>query len=151
MEHDAQPGVQPEGVAEYATDQALERLKAERVQLFDPPLDRLKAERVQGELAAAPTQRLDGAEVMQLMQEMSGWRLTADGRAILRRFRFPSLRVAAAFAAFGAELTDALRHQPGVNLHGNDVIVTYSTPSVCGLTPVDFAAARALSLHPTEP
>jgi pterin-4a-carbinolamine dehydratase len=151
MEDDVQTEVQAEGVAEYPTAQPLERLKAERVQLGEPALDRLKAERVQEELAAAPARRLEGEPLMQLMQDMSGWRLSADGRAILRRFKFPTLRAAMAFAAFGAELTAAHSHQPGVNLHGNDVIVTYSTASVFGLTPLDFSAARALSLHAVEP
>jgi len=144
MEDDEQTGVQPEEVGAYPAAQ--EELKAERVQLAEPALDRLKAERVQEELAAKPTERLRADQVRSMMQEMSGWRLSADGRSIIRRFRFPTLRAAMAFTALGLELTAGCLHQPGVSVHGNDVIVTFAS-SVGGLTLGDITSARALSLH----
>ncbi len=108
----------------------------------------LKAERVQEELAAEPTDRLKAERVQLMLQETGGWRLTGDGRAILRRFKFPALRPAIAFTQMTAEFAATLLHQPGMSVHGNDVILTFSTPSAGGLTLLDFNVARAISLQP---
>jgi hypothetical protein len=41
----------------------------------------------------------------------------------------------------------SFKTQPTVSVRGNDVIVTFSTPSAGGLTLLDFNVARAISLQ----
>jgi 4a-hydroxytetrahydrobiopterin dehydratase len=125
----------------------LEAERAEEEPAAEPD-GRLKAERVQAELAVDATERLKAERVQDLLKETVGWRASADSRTILRRFKFPALRPAVAFTAMVAELAATLFHQPEVSLLGNDVLVTFSTPSAGGVTLRDFEMAWAISLLP---
>lgn len=92
------------------------RLKPERVQ------SQLKSERVQGQLR--PEQigsqlkservqvRLKPERVQSRLQELPGWGLAGDGRALERTYLFPTIRAAVAFVVLVAEIGEAREKVP---------------------------------------
>ena len=104
------------------------QLKSERVQ------SRLKPERVQS--------RLRPERIQARLEELPGWKLAGDGRALERTYLFPTIRAAVAFVALVAEIGDAEGYVPDVDLRHLEVTLRVATSTEAGLTDLDFDVAR---------
>lgn len=72
------------------------------------------------------------------------WTLSADGRAIEKRFTFDDFSAAFAFMTCGALAAEKLNHHPEWSNVYNRVDVRLTTHDAGGLTALDFALAEAL-------
>ena len=99
------------------------RLKPERVQT------RLRPERIQAQL-----------------DELPGWQLAGDGRALERTYLFPTIRAAVVFVALVAEIGDAEGYVPDVDLRHLEVTLRVATNAKGGVTELDFDVAEWFDL-----
>jgi 4a-hydroxytetrahydrobiopterin dehydratase len=72
---------------------------------------------------------------------LSSW--TRDGNAIRKQFTFKGFPEAVAFVQRLVPGCEAADHHPDVTINYRKVTLSYSTHSEGGLTPKDFAGARA--------
>jgi 4a-hydroxytetrahydrobiopterin dehydratase len=84
---------------------------------------------------------LPSADVHARLAALPGWRLSADGKAIEREFRFADFRTAFAFMARVALAAERADHHPEWRNVYNRVDVRWSTHDAGGLTDSDFALA----------
>lgn len=80
---------------------------------------KLKSERVQ--------QKLKSERVQELLRALPDWELSTTGRGIGRQWRFPKARVAAAYAAFVAELAASEGQAVQLTLAGAEVSMTLTS------------------------
>ena len=79
---------------------------------------------------------------------LDGWRLTGDGAAITREFRFTDYFHTMAFVNAIASIAHREDHHPDLEVHYNRCTVHYSTHDVGGLSLNDFiSAARVEDLR----
>jgi 4a-hydroxytetrahydrobiopterin dehydratase len=109
------------------------RLKPERVQ------QKLKSERVQSQLRPE--------RIQAQLEELPGWKLAGDGRALARTYLFPTIRAAVAFVALVAEIGEAEGYVPDVGLRHLEVTLRVATSTEAGVTELDFDAARVFDLR----
>lgn len=127
------------------------QLKSERVQSQLRPErigSKLKSERVQSRLKPERVQtRLRPERIQAKLEELPGWELAGDGRALARTYLFPTIRAAVAFVAVVAEIGDAEGYVPDVDLRHLEVTLRVATNAEGGVTELDFEAARRFDLR----
>lgn len=100
----------------------------------------MKPERIQSEFNVPG----DAADAIQdFLEDHGAWRLTGGGNRLVRDYRFPSARTAAAFAHFAADVADAVGHVCAVELRGDSLRIVVGAGSV--LRPGDLELAAALA------
>jgi len=92
-----------------------------------------------------PIPRLSDAEIAQLVTELPGWTLRADGLAIERAFRFGDFSEAFAFMTRVALLAEQHDHHPEWSNVYNRVAITLTTHDCGGLSARDATMARAIA------
>jgi 4a-hydroxytetrahydrobiopterin dehydratase len=122
------------------------RLKAERIQ------GKLKSERVQSQLrperigsklkSERVQTRLRPERIQAHLEELPGWDLAGDGRALERTYLFPTIRAAVAFVALVAEIGEAEGYVPDVDLRHLEVTLRVTTSTEAGVTELDFDVAQ---------
>jgi 4a-hydroxytetrahydrobiopterin dehydratase len=126
------------------------KLKSERVQSQLRPErigSKLKSERVQTRLKPERVQtRLRPERIQAQLEELPGWELAGDGRALERTYLFPTIRAAVAFVALVAEIGEAEGYVPDVDLRHLEVTLRVATSAGAGVTELDFDVARRLDL-----
>jgi len=127
------------------------KLKSERVQdqLRRPERlgAQLKSERVQSRLKPERVQnRLRPERIQAQLEELPGWELAGDGRALERTYLFPAIRAAVAFVALVAEIGDAEGYVPDVDLRHLEVTLRVATSTEAGVTELDFDVARRFDM-----
>ena len=91
-----------------------------------------------------PIPRLSDAEIAQLVTELPGWTLRADGLAIERAFRFGDFSEAFGFMTRAALVAEKMDHHPEWFNVYKTVEVTLSTHDAGGLTDRDVKLAEAM-------
>jgi 4a-hydroxytetrahydrobiopterin dehydratase len=128
------------------------KLKSERVQSQLRPErigSKLKSERVQTRLKPERVQtRLRPERIQAQLEELPGWELAGDGRALERTYLFPTIRAAVAFVALVAEIGEAEGYVPDVDLRHLEVRLRVTTSAEAGVTELDFDVARRFEIQP---
>lgn len=86
--------------------------------------------------------RLDDDALREAMHDLPGWEPVGD--AIRKGFRFRGFRGAIAFVNRVADLANAARHHPDLEVHYDRVVVSLSTHDEGGVTDRDVALARRI-------
>ena len=86
-------------------------------------------------------QPLDSNQVRERLAALPGWKLTDDGLAITRRFKFGDFREAFAFMTRVALAAERADHHPEWSNVYNRVEMRLTTHDAGGLTERDFALA----------
>lgn len=86
---------------------------------------------------------LDSVAVAALVASLPGWTLAADGKAIVRRFRFPEFEATMNFVNALADVARKHDHHPDMKVGYNYCEVLFTTHDAGGLTSLDAACARA--------
>jgi 4a-hydroxytetrahydrobiopterin dehydratase len=128
------------------------KLKSERVQdqLRPERLGaQLKSERVQSRLKPERVQnRLRPERIQAQLEELPGWELAGDGRALERTYLFPTIRAAVAFVALVAEIGEAEGYVPDVDLRHLEATLRVAASAEVGVTDLDLEVARRFELYP---
>jgi len=127
------------------------RLKAERIQgklKSERAQSQLRPERIGSKLKSERVQtRLRPERIQARPDELPGWQLAGDGRALERTYLFPTIRAAVAFVALVAEIGEAEGYVPDVDLRHLEVTLRVATSTEAGITEMDFEAARVFDLR----
>ncbi len=91
-----------------------------------------------------PIPRLTSAETAILLAELPDWTLRADGKAILRTFKFADFNAAFGFMTRVALHADKADHHPEWFNVYNRVEITLTTHDADGLSARDAEMARAI-------
>lgn len=86
---------------------------------------------------------LNPAAVAALVASLPGWALADDGKAIVRRFRFPEFEATMNFVNALADVARSHDHHPDMKVGYNYCEVLFTTHDAGGLTSLDAACARA--------
>lgn len=92
---------------------------------------------------ASPTP-LSPDDARRRLDDVNGWTLADDGKAIAKAFAFDDFSQAFAFMARAALAAEKHDHHPDWRNVYNRVEVTLTTHDAGGLTDRDFALARAM-------
>ncbi len=99
------------------------------------------------EACTGSTPVVSGAEASALLGELHGdWRLSDDGTALLRAWRFADFASAFAFAVRVALIAEAEGHHPDLTVGWGRCEVRLTTHAVGGLTRNDFIVAAKVDL-----
>jgi 4a-hydroxytetrahydrobiopterin dehydratase len=91
------------------------------------------------------TPRLERARVDELMGELKpGWRASADGKKLEKRFVFGDFKKAMAFVNKLATLAEEEGHHPDFAVHYSIVDVVLYTHAIAGLSDNDFILAAKI-------
>ncbi|HEV7669876.1 MAG TPA: 4a-hydroxytetrahydrobiopterin dehydratase [Thermoanaerobaculia bacterium] len=89
------------------------------------------------------------AERIQLaLEQLPGWALAAEERAIFRSYELPTREAAVALLCLIVELSRPQRREPKLDLSGRHLTVTLSSPESRGVTEADLDLARQIALAP---
>jgi 4a-hydroxytetrahydrobiopterin dehydratase len=83
-------------------------------------------------------------ETSALVASLPGWQLSADGKSISRRFRFPDFEATVAFFNRVAALAAQHDHHPDAKVGYDYCEVLYTTHDKGGLTTLDASCAKAV-------
>lgn len=83
--------------------------------------------------------RLNDAQIVERLANLSGWRRQGD--AICREYKFGSFPDAVAFVSRLIPGAEAADHHPDIAINYTRVTLSYSTHSEGGLTEKDFEGA----------
>jgi 4a-hydroxytetrahydrobiopterin dehydratase len=86
---------------------------------------------------------IDPQAALALQAELPGWSLSADGRAISRRFHFADFHETMAYVNRLAEVAHEQDHHPDLKVGYNYCEVLFTTHDAGGLTTLDALCARA--------
>lgn len=86
---------------------------------------------------------MDPQAVLALQASLPGWSLSADGRAISRRFRFADFHATMAYVNGLAAVAHEQDHHPDLRVGYNYCEVLFTTHDAGGLTTLDATCARA--------
>lgn len=89
-------------------------------------------------LLAAAVPALASASAPSQLEELPGWDLAGNGRALERTYLFPTLRAAVAFVALVAEVGEAEGYVPDVDLRHLEVTLRVATSTEAGVIELDF-------------
>ncbi|MDO9416558.1 4a-hydroxytetrahydrobiopterin dehydratase [Pararhizobium sp.] len=95
-------------------------------------------------------EKLDKAAVEAALGKAEGWKLSDDGVAIARSFKFKSFVEAFGFMTEGALGAEKLNHHPEWFNVYNRVDVTLTTHDAKGLTELDFKLAGLMDKAATR-
>ena len=79
-----------------------------------------------------------------LLQQLSGWELSADGKAITRRCQFKDFYTTIAFINAMAWVANSQNHHPDFTAGYNYCVITYTTHAIDGLSENDFICAAKI-------
>jgi 4a-hydroxytetrahydrobiopterin dehydratase len=79
------------------------------------------------------------------LEEVKEWELTADGKAIRRRFRFRNFHETMVFINAMAEIANTQDHHPDFSAGYNYCEVCYTTHAIGGLSENDFICAARVN------
>lgn len=88
-----------------------------------------------------PEHAVRGDAAQELLGELDGWTLAADGKSISRTFRFGNYHETMAFVNAVAWVAHREDHHPDLEVGYNRCLVRYSTHDVGGLSENDFICA----------
>ena len=88
---------------------------------------------------------LSETAIAALLVEQPGWTLRADGKAIIRSFKFDDFNAAFGFMTRVALYADKHDHHPEWSNVYNKVEITLTTHDAGGLSARDAAMARAIA------
>lgn len=91
------------------------------------------------------TQPLSRNEADQLLQQVPGWTLRDDGKAIQRRFEFKGFYKTMAFINAMAWIANQQMHHPDFSAGYNFCLVTFTTHAINGLSENDFICAAKVN------
>ncbi|GAB4122748.1 MAG: 4a-hydroxytetrahydrobiopterin dehydratase [Gammaproteobacteria bacterium] len=91
------------------------------------------------------TQPLSRDEADQLLQQVPGWTLQDDGKAIQRRFEFKGFYKTMAFINAMAWIANQQMHHPDFSAGYNFCLVTFTTHAINGLSENDFICAAKVN------
>lgn len=91
------------------------------------------------------TQPLSRNEADQLLQQVPGWTLRDDGKAIQRRFEFKGFYKTMAFINALAWIANQQMHHPDFSAGYNFCLVTFTTHAINGLSENDFICAAKVN------
>ncbi|TDP63053.1 4a-hydroxytetrahydrobiopterin dehydratase [Roseateles toxinivorans] len=92
---------------------------------------------------------LSEAEVSDLLDQISGWRLTQG--ALERRINFPNFHQTMAFVNAVAQLANEQDHHPDMHIAYGRCVVRFNTHSVRGISVNDFICAQLVNaMQPTS-
>ena len=91
------------------------------------------------------------SECASYLAEVPDWELRNDGRAIVRRFRFPDYRTALAFANAVSVLAEGTWHHPELVLGFGFCEVSLTTRKIGGLHESDFVMAARIDTLASGP
>ena len=80
-----------------------------------------------------------------LVKQVSGWTLSADGKAISRRFEFKGFYKTMAFINAMAWIANAENHHPDFSAGYGHCLVNFSTHAINGLSENDFICAAKVN------
>ena len=84
-------------------------------------------------------------EVRRLLGELDGWRLSSGGTPqIEKEYRFPDFREAMKFVRRVADLAEAMRHHPRIEVRLHRVTLTVTTDEEGGVTQRDIDLIRRI-------
>ncbi|HYY08902.1 MAG TPA: 4a-hydroxytetrahydrobiopterin dehydratase [Actinomycetota bacterium] len=86
--------------------------------------------------------KLAAEDLRSQLTTLPGWNTVGD--AIHKEFRFPGFRDAIGFVNRIADLAEAARHHPDLEIHYDRVLVSLSTHDEGGVTERDLALAREI-------
>jgi 4a-hydroxytetrahydrobiopterin dehydratase len=86
---------------------------------------------------------LAAQDAIALQATLPGWSLSADGRAISRRFRFADFHATMDYVNRLAAVAHEHDHHPDMKVGYNYCEVLFTTHDAGGLTTLDAACARA--------
>lgn len=93
---------------------------------------------------------LTTGEVTQALASLTGWTLTAEGKAIARRFAFKNYAQALAWVNAVSLLAEEQNHHPDIAFGWGYAEITFTTHAIGGLHRNDmFMAAKVNDLHKT--
>lgn len=87
---------------------------------------------------------LTAAEIRQLQQLVTGWKLDADHTSISREFRFQNFPETIAFVNAVAWIAQQQDHHPRIQIDYQRCEIRYATHSVAGLSRNDFICAAKI-------
>lgn len=79
------------------------------------------------------------------LAELEGWQESADGKALIKSFRFKSFNAAFAFMTRAALAAEKMDHHPDWTNVYNRVDVRLSTHNAGGVTQLDIKLARMMN------
>ena len=88
---------------------------------------------------------LSKAEVEQMLAEVEGWNVSADGKRISRKFSFKNYWQTMAFVNAVAWIAHQEDHHPDLTVSYDHCVVSYSTHAIDGLSENDFICAAKVS------
>src|SRR5205085_5047484 len=92
--------------------------------------------------ACAPgTQPVDPSRVRAILGELSGWELSADGKEIVKTYKFANYYETMAFVNATAWVSHREDHHPDLEVGYNKCRVRYSTHSIGGVSENDLICA----------
>lgn len=84
-------------------------------------------------------------EATTLIDQLEGWSLSADGKAISRRFEFKGFYKTMAFINAMAWIANAENHHPDFTAGYNYCDITFTTHAIDGLSENDFICAAKIN------
>lgn len=88
---------------------------------------------------------LSMSQINQSLAEISDWSLEDGGRSIGKIFEFVDFKQAMNFVNKVAEIAEAEKHHPNINIHDyNKINISLSTHDAEGLTEKDFKVAERI-------
>ena len=90
--------------------------------------------------------RLKAERVQLVLRKLPNWRLSRDGKSLVRTFKFTAERAPLAFAELVLAIAGKEGHQPSVTLSNGTVECKLTTPSAGGVTSRDLEMARKLGI-----
>jgi len=91
------------------------------------------------------TQPLSEQQASELLQQVPGWTLQQDGKAIQRRFEFKGFYKTMAFINAMAWIANQQMHHPDFSAGYNFCLVTFTTHAINGLSENDFICAAKIN------
>lgn len=87
-------------------------------------------------------------EALNYMIEVPEWKLSDDGKMILRRFHFKNFVKAMMFVESVADIAEMEGHHPDIHIAYNVVVLELYTHSIKGLSENDFIVAAKVDQIP---
>ncbi|HEY3321543.1 MAG TPA: 4a-hydroxytetrahydrobiopterin dehydratase [Planctomycetota bacterium] len=97
------------------------------------------------------TQPLSGREIDDRLQECSGWELSKDGRAIVRKIKFGDFKEALSFVNRVGEVAEQENHHPDICFGWGYCEIELQTHAIGGLHENDFVMAAKINDIVREP
>ena len=88
---------------------------------------------------------LEKDEISQLLPQISGWEVSADGKCINRSYQFENFYLTMAFVNAIAWIANQEGHHPDLEIGYNYCHVKFTTHAVDGLTQNDFICAAKIN------